>query len=73
MAIDTAAKRASALGTFTFPFLRLAVPDGSVERTTELGLYMGVAAGAPSDPATSSGITGYIVSSVLSNIVTSIV
>lgn len=43
MAIDTAAKRASALATFTHPYLRLVVPDGSTDRAAAGGLYNGFA------------------------------
>lgn len=44
MAIDSAAKRASALAYTAQPFLRLVVPDGSVDRAASLGLYNGIGA-----------------------------
>lgn len=45
MAIDSAAKRASALAFATRPHLRLVVPDGSVDRAASLGLYNGIDSG----------------------------
>lgn len=43
MAIDTAAKRASALAVVAQPYLRLVVPDGTVDRNAAIGLYSGIA------------------------------
>lgn len=57
MAIDSAAKRASALGTYTYPYLRLVVPDGSVDRAASLGLYSGIASGADVSPPTVGSAT----------------
>lgn len=48
MAVDTAAKRASALAVTAQPYLRLVVPDGSVDRNAAIGLYSGIA-GSGSD------------------------
>jgi len=46
MAIDSAAKRASALASLNKPYLRLAIPNGTVDRASALGLYSGIAASA---------------------------
>jgi hypothetical protein len=57
MAVDTAAKRSSALAGLNHPYLRLAVPDGSVDRAASLGLYNGFAGDTP---ASSDGGNGFI-------------
>jgi hypothetical protein len=41
MAIDSAAKRASALAGLNRPYMRLVVPDGTVGRAAALGMYSG--------------------------------
>lgn len=43
MAVDTAAKRASALSGLSKPYLRLVVPDGSVDLAAASGMYSGLA------------------------------
>ncbi len=48
MAVDTAAKRASAMG-FLFPSLRLVIPDGTVgqeDRKTMADVYSGILSSA---------------------------
>lgn len=58
MAIDSAAKRASAIGTFTTPSLRLVVPDGSTDRASALGMFNGFTeAGADVTAPTVSSVT----------------
>lgn len=44
MAIDSTAKRASALATYQ-PFLRLVVPDGTTDRASALGMFNGFTEG----------------------------
>lgn len=47
MAIDTAAKRGAALATFNKGWLRMVVPDGSVDRAAALGMYNGLGSSPP--------------------------
>jgi hypothetical protein len=49
MAIDSAAKRASALAGLNRPYMRLVVPDGTLGRAAALGMYSGFVADGGGD------------------------
>jgi len=72
MAIDTVAKRASALAALNQPYLRLVIPSGAVDRPAALGMYNGLTTSEP-EPDTGRAMITDIQTDMTSDLIKNIV